>query len=251
MKENCHECVLLHRGYHLPFLPMCRKTEEGQVGELSWELGFTLSSGAPCPCPREHRGAARVKTLAPALDLQQGADRTQRRRARACASSCAAARCASVRCARARTPGRGRERHASFALPRACGKRPAQTVLDPRRTVPLVKRRSHAPSLRAGRASYGMSLAPMLLSFPRSTQSTWDDLGSGMMLAYMLAHLQVAAAQLTEHTSTTNSVPMSCVPRTRFHRTMTERTAGIKYLTFDGLADRPGRKSRRTVMYGK
>ena len=146
-----------------------------------------------------------MKTLAPALDLQQGADRTQRRRARACASSCAAARCARVRCALARTPGRGRERHASFALPRACGKRQAQTVLDPRRTVPLVKRRSHAPSLRAGRASYGMSLAPMLLSLPRSTQSTWDDLGSGMMLAYMLAHLQVAAAQLTEHTSSTTS----------------------------------------------
>ncbi len=50
-------------------------------------------------------------------------DSTLRHRARACAGGCAAARCA-----RERTPGRGRKRHASFALPRACGKRPAQTL---------------------------------------------------------------------------------------------------------------------------
>jgi hypothetical protein len=35
--------------------------------------------------------------------------------------------------------------------------------------------------------------------------STWDDLGSGMILAYMLAHLQIAAARLTDHTSSTTS----------------------------------------------
>ena len=42
-----NDCVLLHRGYPVPFLPVCRKAEEGQVGELNWH-GFSAGGALVC-----------------------------------------------------------------------------------------------------------------------------------------------------------------------------------------------------------
>jgi hypothetical protein len=51
-----HDCVLLHRGYPLPFLPVCRKAEEGQVGELNLD-GFSAAGTLVCGA-----GALSVRT---------------------------------------------------------------------------------------------------------------------------------------------------------------------------------------------
>ena len=122
--------------------------------------GCAFSSGCRVLAPA--CSAARAKILAPALDLQQGAEQH--------ATAPRSRLCRWLRRSTLRTRA-----HARSGAKEACLVCSAQglwqatcTDLVPRRTVPLITRRSRAPSL---------------------------------ILAYMRAFLQIAAARLTDHTS--------------------------------------------------